>query len=305
LLGIAAAFASRSLLQNKSSVASSTAGGTVAANLNIPARADSAPSLPPANAVQAVDQSIAKAEPVPPAVEDPEKIAVLISTLSEAEVCKWLGTLAGQDLTGNTGRLLLRRWVELDPAAAVNWLAQLNDPAAHQELADVVAVAWSEKDLPNALAWVESLPEGATKHQALTDLGYEVARVDPVDAMQIATQLPAGDNADSLLLHSLAQYASADPAQSQQLALSLPQGPLRDQALSTVATVQARQDGAGAAQFAVQNISPGPGLDNAVIGVVQLWAQTDLTGAALWVQSFPVSPIRDQAVQSLDMISLH
>ena len=295
------AFALRSLLQNKSSVPNSTAGAPVAASLKIPARVDSAPSLPQTIAAQAV----AKAEPAAAPAEDPEKIAVLISTLSEAEVCKWLGTFAGQDLTGNTGRLLLRRWVELDPAAAVNWLAQLSDPAVHQELADVVAVAWSEKDLPNALTWVESLPEGVTKHQALTDLGYEVARVDPVDAMQIATQLPSGANADSLLLHSLAQYASADPQQSQQLALSLPSGPLRDQALTTVATVQAKQDGAGAAQFAVQNISPGSGLDSAVIGVVQLWAQNDLTGAAFWVQSFPDSPIRDQAVQSLDMISLH
>ena len=277
----------------------------VAANPEIRPQVDNAPVLPPANIVQPIAPPVANAEPVPPAEIDPEKIAGVISALSETEVCQWLGTLAPKDLTGNIGRLLLRRWVELDPAAAINWLAQINDSAVHQELVDVAAVAWSEKDLPNALTWVESLPEDAIKHQALTDLGFEVARVAPVDAMQIATQLPAGDNTDSLLLHSLAQYASADPAQSQQLALSLPYGPLREQALSTVATVQARQDGAGAAQFAVQNISPGANLDSAVIGVVQLWAQNDPMGAAFWIQSFPASPIRDQAAQSFDMISSH
>jgi len=220
--------------------------------------------------------------------------------MSEAEVCKWLANLTNQDLTGNTGRLLLRRWVDLNPAAAINWVTQLGDPAIHQELVDVAAIAWSENDMPNALAWVESLPEDATKNQALADLGYEVARDDPVVAMQIATQLPASDYADSLLLHALAQFSSADPGQSQQLALSLPEGSLRDQALSTVATVQARQDGAGAAQFAVEYIPPGAGLDRAVIGVVQLWAQNNLTDAAFWVQSFPASPIRDLAVQSLN-----
>ena len=93
--------------------------------------------------------------------------------------------------------------------------------------------------------------------------------------------------------------------QSQQLALALPPGPLRDQAMSTVATVQAKQDGQGAARFAVDNISPGPNLDRAVIGVVQLWGQNSLTDAAAWVESFPDSPIRDQAVQSLVMIGEH
>jgi hypothetical protein len=169
-------------------------------------------------------------------------------------------------------------------------------------LVDVVAVAWSEKDLPNALTWVESLPEDATKHQSLTDLGYEVARVDPVSAMQIVTQLPASDNGDNLLLHSLAQYASVDPAQSQQLALALPQGSLRDQAVSTVATVQAKQDGEGAARFVAENVSTGPGLDSAVIGVVQLWGQTSFADASAWVLSFPDLPIRYQAMQSLGMM---
>jgi len=238
--------------------------------------------------------------PSPPAPEDdPEKVAVMISSMGEAEVCAWLAKLANQDLPGNTGRLLLRRWVELDPAATVNWVAQLGDAGARQELVDVVAIAWSEQDLPSALAWVESLPQDDTKHQALADLGYEVARVDPVDALQIAAQLPANDEANGLLLHALAQYASADPGQSQQLALALPPGPIREQALSTVATVQARQDGAGAAQFAVDNIAPGPALDRAIMGVVQLWGQASVPDASAWVQSFPVSPIREQALQSL------
>lgn len=245
---------------------------------------------------------IANAEPVSPPADDPEKIAVEISTLSEAEVCQWLGNLTNPDLTGNTGRLLIRRWVELNPTAAVNWVTQLHIADGRPELMDVVAIAWSEKDLPNALNWVESLPEDATKHQALADLGYEVARVDPVDAMQIATQLPASDYANGLLLHSLAQYASTDLAQSQQLALSLPQGSLRDQTLSTVAIVQARQDGAGAASFAVENIPPGPGLDRAVIGIIQLWGQNSFTAASAWVQSFPDSTLYDQAAQSLGMV---
>lgn len=299
------AWLSPSWLRHRALAGSSRVSGVAKARPSLPELINPAPALsvkPQLPAVPIVDPP-SPTVPSPSVPEDdPEKTAVLISSMGEAEVCAWLTRLSNQDLTGNTGRLLLRRWVELDPAAAVNWVAQLGEAGARQESVDVVAVAWSEQDLPSALAWVEALPEDDTKHQALADLGYEVARIDPVDALQIATQLPASDNANGMLLHALAQYASADPGQSQQLALALPPGPFRELALSTVATVQARQDGAGAALFAVENIPPGPGLDRAIIGVVQLWGQSSTADASAWVQSFPISPIRDQALQSLGLM---
>lgn len=306
LLGIAVAILSWSLLQNKPAVDSSTLNRIAKASPSVTDFVKLGPVISSelqTNKVQTIEQSIAKVESPPSAENDPEKVAVLISSLSEAEVCQWLAKLTNQDLTGNTGRLLIRRWVELDPAAAVNWVTQLDDTGVRQELVDVAAIAWSQKDIPNALTWVESLPENDTKHQALADLGYEVARIDPVNAMQIATQLPASDNANGLLLHALAQYASADPQESQQLALTLPPGSLRDQAVTTVATVQAKQDGEAAARFAVENLSPGLDLDRAVMGVVQLWGQNSITDVSAWVQSFPNSPVRDQAVHSLSVMS--
>ena len=305
LLGIAGAWVLPSVLRPKASVGRPIVPGIAKARLAMPELINPAPALP----VEPQLAAVPIVDPPSPALQspsapeaDPEQVAVWISSMGEAEVCAWLAKLADPDLTGNTGRLLLRRWVELDPAVAVNWVAQLGDAGARQESVDVVAVAWSEQDLPSALAWVEAMPEDDTKHQALADLGYEVARVDPVDALQIATQLPASDHANGMLLHALAQYASADPGQSQQLALALPPGPFQELALSTVVTVQARQDGAGAAQFAVENIPPGPGLDRAIMGVVQLWGQSSAADASAWVQSFPVSPIRDQALQTLGLM---
>jgi hypothetical protein len=305
LLGIALALLTRSMRVNTASASNPTAGSIAQVRMNAPEFINATPNLPSdpqTNTVQIIAPPTALAESMSTPEADPEKVAVLISSLSEVEVREWLAKLTNQELTDNTGRLLIRRWVELDPSAAVNWVSQLADAGARQTLVDAAAVAWSQKDLPTALAWVESLPEDATKHQSLTDLGYEVARVDPVNALQIATQLPAGENSDALLLHALAQYASANPGQSQQLALALPLGPLRDQVLTTMATVQAKQDGESAARFAVENIPPGPVLDRAVIGVVQLWGQNNFNGAAAWVQSFPASDIRDQAVQSLIMV---
>jgi hypothetical protein len=255
------------------------------------------------NPLQAADPPMTNTEISSPNEDDSDALAEKISSLSETEVRERLENLSSQDLTGNVARLLLRRWVELDPMVAVGWVTQLPDAAARQELTAAAGVAWSQKDLPAALGWLESLPEGDIKHRALNDIGYEVARIDPLNAMQIATQLPVDENSDALLLHAFAQYASADPSQSQQLALSLPSGSMRSRVLATMATVQAKQDGAQAAKFAIDNIPPGPELDRAVIGIVQIWAKKNFTQASAWVESFPDSVIRDQAMQSLRSVA--
>jgi len=234
---------------------------------------------------------------------DPEKIALTIRSLSEAEVTAWLARLSNAELNGNTGRLLLRRWVELNPSVAADWAAHVNDSDISKELVDLAAIAWSEKDMTSAMNWVQSLATGDAKNQALADLGYEMARTEPLNAIQLAAQLPASESSDNLLVHTLTQYAAVNPSQSQQLALALPVGPLRDQAIANVATVQARQDGAAAARFAVENLPAGGELDRAVIGIVQLWGQGDLTDTVAWVMSFPNSPLRDQAGQILTQFS--
>ena len=257
------------------------------------------------NQLQSADAPATNAEVTPSAEVDPEKLADEIAGLSEAEVRTRLESLPSQELTGNTARLLLRRWVELDPTLAAGWVAQLPDATARGELTSVVGVVWSQKDLPAALTWAESLPEDDSKHRALTALGYEVARVDPLNAMQIAAQLPANEDSDALLLHALAQYASADPAQSQQLALSLPAGQMRDRVLSTMATIQAKQDGAQAAKFAIENVSPGPELERAVVGIVQIWGRSNPSEASAWVQTLSDPTLRERAMAVMDAVSGH
>ena len=303
VLGIASVLFLRIVSPRKAVMSGSPVSGFSKAVENAPDSANSSSTPPvesPSDPLPAADAPVTNAEAASPAEDDPGALAEKISLMSETEVRARLAQLAGEDLAGNTARLLLRRWVELDPTAAVGWLTQLTDAGARRELTDVLGVAWSQKDLPAALAWVESLPEDDAKRHALTDIGYEVARTDPLNAMQIAAQLPADENSDALLLHALAQYASADPGQSQQLALSLPPGQMRDRVLSTMATVQAKQDGAQAARFAVENISPGPELDRAIIGIVQIWGKGNPTEASAWVQSLPDSPVRTQAIQILN-----
>jgi hypothetical protein len=58
----------------------------------------------------------AQSNPSAPTIDsDSEKMAVMVSALSETEVTNWLAKLTDAELNGNTGRLLLRRWLASFP----------------------------------------------------------------------------------------------------------------------------------------------------------------------------------------------
>jgi hypothetical protein len=248
----------------------------------------------------AVGEMVVAADPPPSAgdEEPTEALAGMVANMGITEVTNRLGQLSPEELRGEPGRLLARRWAELDPAAAGRWATQLGDVEARGELSAAVALVWSERDLPGALDWAFSLAGGDTQTQGrvLTELGYEVARVDPADSMRLAVELPASDARDGLLLHALRQWTSLEPESSQHWALQLSPGPLREQALAAVATVMANQDGERAARFVAEWVRPGPEQDRAVIGIIQRWAQMDYDQTKAWVELFPQTPLRHTAL---------
>ena len=234
---------------------------------------------------------------------DPEKLAETVNSLTELEVRQSLAELSSDRLTGNYGHLLLRRWVELNPNAAADWALQNPVASVRSDLVDSVAVAWSQKDISAALTWTESIPDSSAKFHSMTDVGYELARSDSTLAMKLASDLPPSDESDTLLLYSLSQYSSVNSAESRDLALSLPDSPLRNEAIASVATISADTDGAQAAQFVNQNLSPGPLKDRALTGVIQVWGQSNPQQAAPWILSLSDSGLQLQTLQYLEMFS--
>ena len=228
-----------------------------------------------------------------------EALARSVAGMEGDELIRRLRELPLEDLRGNLGRLLVRRWAELDPPSAGWWATQLGDVEASHELSTAVALAWSERDLKGSLDWAHALPAGDLQSRVLTELGVELARIDPMASMRLAVELPASGARDGILLHALHQWAGQDAATSQNWVLQLSLGPLREQALAAVATVMANQDGERAARFAVEQLMPGPEQDRAVIGIIQRWAQLDYDPAAAWVASFPQTPLRENAIAVL------
>jgi len=232
--------------------------------------------------------------------EDPsETLARSVEQMDVADVISRLQPLPLEDLRGNLGRLLVRRWAELDPVAAGKWAAGLGDVEARHELSAATALAWSERDLEGALAWAGSLPDGDTRSLVLAGLGYEVARERPVEALHLAAGLSADAEPDALTLHALQQWAASDPANAGAWLLQWPESGMRRRALADFATVLATRDGNAAAQFAVTHVAPGAEQDRAVVGIVQRWAQQDFPATVAWVAQFSPGPLRASSSQWL------
>src|SRR5581483_2026371 len=99
----------------------------------------------------------------PPASEEEARLqlaalAKIIPQMGTNEVITRLQNLSPDELRGDPGKLLVRRWAELDPTAAAAWTTRLTDTESRQELSVAVALVWSGNDMPAALAWAHSLP---------------------------------------------------------------------------------------------------------------------------------------------------
>ena len=229
--------------------------------------------------------------------EQSETLARAVEQMDSAEVSSRLEELSLEDLRGNLGRLLVRRWAEIDPAAACAWATQMGDAGASLELSTAAALAWSERDLVGALDWAQSLTECITRSRLLTELGYEVAREQPVEALHLAVELPQTPERDELIIHGLRQWAVTDATAVHDWLMEWPESKFRQRALADFATVLAGRDGNEAARFVAEQIAPGSEQNRAAVSVVQRWAQQDRAQTLAWVGQFQDGPLRDTAVE--------
>ena len=240
-----------------------------------------------------------KSEPDPDQQNDVLERAV--DSIPEQNLRSTLETLQAQEgeTAGLLRRSLIRRWAEIDPRAASQWIIKLSDGVAYQEAVQQVAVAWAGVDPQAATGWVACLPESPIKSELLLQVGYEVAGSEPTMALRIASTLPAGTDRDHLVVHAVSQWASSDAQAVGGWIAGIPDGTLREQLLTALACSVAVKDGAAAGALVAGTLAPGVEQDRAVIEIVQRWAQSSPSSAGSWITAFPDVPLRETALQTL------
>ena len=215
--------------------------------------------------------------------------------------------------------MLLSRWGESDPKAALNYIQGLNLDGGSFPFNVVKSVisSWAEKDFSAAKAWVEGLPPGTNRRQsAMVDLAFALAQKDPAAALSLARSLPGDDgqrfligalygwslkDADAAIAYAVQlpdlgftlaymfdRIASKDPDKAINLLEQIPSENDQNEALRRIGDAWATSDPKAALDWANQQTDPKV-KSEILKGVIDGMAQKDPNRALDLAQSLPAS----------------
>jgi hypothetical protein len=215
--------------------------------------------------------------------------------------------------------MLLSRWGESDPKAALTYIQGLNLDGGSFPFNVVKSVisSWAEKDFSAAKAWVEGLPPGTNRRQsAMVDLAFALAQKDPAAALSLARSLPGDDgqrfligalngwclkDADaaiayavqlpdlgSTLVYMFDRIASKDPLKAINLLEKIPSENQQNEALRRIGNAWAESDPKAALDWANQQTDPKV-KSEILQGALEGMAQKEPNRALELAQSLPAN----------------
>lgn len=194
---------------------------------------------------------------------------------------------------------LLRRWASIHPRAAANAAVDIGD-AHRQEAINTVMGVWVEQSSKDAIAWAEHLPsDGAISEGTLLAMGFDVARSSPKQAIELVSKLPVSRASDELLAHAAAQWAATEPEEAGNWARTISDEVLRTRLIGVIAMALGDGNPVAAAHLALEEMPAGKEQNDAIVSIVQRWAQTNPQAAADWVAVFPAGEVRDAAMENM------
>src|SRR6266850_423601 len=255
-----------------------------------------------------------------------------IDALSLSEIQPALEALKGvSDFRERSGifKQIMRRWAELEPRKAFDYLNSLaegeiksqamaevakivarTDPEylasaaesmpanrARRELVQELTKAWSEKDARAALSWAQRLPEDQSKQDALAIIRFAWAAQNPAEAASQLSELPPGDSRNSLLTAIAERWGSSNPKAAMEWVRTLSE-PEQALAMPCVIGAWAEQDPFAAGEF-VAGLPHDETQRRAALSVISSWANRDPEQAVAWVLQFPEGPTREQGLREV------
>jgi hypothetical protein len=257
---------------------------------------------PPAPFLQAVTAKLESIQNEPDSRERNRRLESLANEMHLTQtvaVVEFLKESAFPESASELSLRLVRRWAEVDPRTAADWVNRAEIGPVRQQSLEAVAIAWANQNLSEAVEWARQLDDDAERHSGLKMIAYEAARTEPVEALRIAAELPAGDNRDDLMAHSISQWAATDPEAAAVWGREIDDAAFRERVLAQIAIAWADRDPVAAATLALGAVTLGRQQDDAVVSIVQRWVQHEPVQAATWVAEFPEGALRDAALQEV------
>lgn len=163
---------------------------------------------------------------------------------------------------------------------------------------------WARKDPEAALAWAQLQPgTDPAREEALTDACFQIAQSDPKRAVMLAGQFKL--NRDSVLQPLAQQWAAKDLPTACAWVAEQVDDDQRNALATGVTFIWSQTEPSSAAQYVLNQMTPGSAQDAAVLMVLHQWATKDAPGASAWVEQFSEGPMRDLALNELAGIARH
>jgi hypothetical protein len=191
--------------------------------------------------------------------------------------------------------LLVARWIETDPEAALQFAAQNRD---FDYIASAVFQQMAADNLPSALARAQAITDPNSRYQALRGVLSFMADQDPMGALRLAGSLGPFPNNEPLSQVIYRQWSATDPQAAAAQAAQDQVGSGWRSPVGQVLRTWANQDPLAAIAWSTSQ--PDSEAQARDIGqIIRQWGRSDLAAAANWVNTVPTGSVRDAAAASL------
>ena len=150
-------------------------------------------------------------------------------------------------------------WAQSDPASAVAWAKQIEDPGLRGQVLEAIVTAWSGSDPRAAAGLIASdIPPGAVQTQAAAEVVQRWAQQDPQAAAGWVGSFPPGALAETATANLIAQWAQSDREAAWRWLADVQDAGMRDAGFTALARSSALTDAAFAARCYAQvsDLSP-------------------------------------------------
>lgn len=189
-------------------------------------------------------------------------------------------------------RLLVARWAELDPEAALGFAAK------HKEFGQITSDIFQQlagSDLTSALTRAQAITDPGLHYQALRGALGVMALSDPAGALRLAAAAGEVPHTEPLTQAIYRQWSQTDPtAAAAAAAQDSSGGEGWRSPLGQVIRTWADQDPQAALNFSL-TMPDNEAQTRSVSDIIRRWSDQDANAAAGWINTMPVGSARDAA----------
>ena len=187
-------------------------------------------------------------------------------------------------------RMIGQRWMELDPRNLFDWLVvQERTPGspATGTLESLLRDEWLKKDPDALIRALEETPNFGKERSWRSLVAAKMLEVDVERGLQLMHEWHIEDFGPGMT--GVAKWAARNPRHAAEFALAHPAGYASGLVVETIGREWAKQDPAGALEFASGAPDPG-GLKEVLAGAaLKAWTEGDLAKAGEWVAQADVA----------------